>query len=163
MARFKKLKLTEKDLGINPFTETLKIEVRKLVVPHCYKREGDLFIPLTKQLEKATITKFYNTAESRLLINKLPLRSKELLLWVMHEIEYGKDWIQINKERYMLECCITAIDTYKNAVKELVKYKLLNITVVKDVYWINPSLYFKGDRVEKYPYNVVIVDDETDK
>lgn len=162
MQKYKKPNFKEQDLGINPFTEILKIEVRKTVIPHCYKKEGDIFLPLMKTAEKATVTKFYNNAESRFLINKLPLRSKELLLWIMHEIKYGKDYIWINKERYMEECSINSYNTYKDAIKELVKYKLLNITVVKDVYWINPSLYFKGDRIEKYSKNVIMVDDETD-
>jgi hypothetical protein len=54
----------------------------------------------------------------------------------------------------MQENKISSLNTYKDAIKELIKYGFVNSTTVQDVYWINPEFFFKGDRLKKYSSNV---------
>jgi len=155
MQKYKKPTFTEEDLGVNPFAQSLKIPVNEIEFKNVYKKEEDMLLPLVKEVEKTPITKLYTTSEHRKFTNNLSLRSKELLLWIMYEVKYGEDFLWVNKKRYMEECNISSLNTYKEAIKELIRYGYVGLTVIQDVYWINPLFFFKGDRIAKYPNNVV--------
>lgn len=114
--------------------------------------DGDL-LPAKKEVEATPFVKLYVTSERRLIISKLSTASKELFLWIMLEVDAGKDALWINKERFMLENN-TSLNTYKKGMDELIRYAFLAYTVVREVYWINPDFFFRGDRVSKYPNNI---------
>ena len=155
MQQYKKPKFTEKTLGINPCVNSgFVIPVNKIEFVDQYKLDTDgLFLPLKLEVEAIPYSKIYITADRRLIISKLSSAGKELYLWILYEIESSKDYLWINKNRYMLENT-TSLNTFKKALDELIRYALLAYTVVKEVYWINPDFFFKGDRVSKYPKNV---------
>lgn len=156
MQKYKKPTFTVSQLGVNPCISSLKIPVVKKVFDKQYKRdeEGDL-LPVEQEVEYTEFTKFYNSPERRKVRNALSTKAKSLLFWIMDELEAGADHIWINKQRYMEELSISSIDTYKNGITELIRYALIVPTIIKDVYWINPDFMFKGDRIKKYPKNVV--------
>jgi hypothetical protein len=55
----------------------------------------------------------------------------------------------------MEECRIKSVRTFVDAVKELCRYGLLSPCVnIKNVYFINPDMGFRGSRVKKYPKNL---------
>jgi hypothetical protein len=151
----KKIKFSESDLGNNPFANSLEIKVRGLELSKQYKldEDGDL-LPVTIDIEYDEFCKMYSSSKKRLIRNKLPLRSKEMLMWIQDELEYGKDYLWVNKTRYMEELEIKSINTYKEALKELIRHGFITPTLASDYYWINPDFMFKGDRVKKYPKNV---------
>lgn len=151
---YKKPKFTEKDLGFNPFINSLVIPVIEKHFKEQYKKSDDVLVPVIQEVEYTEIAKLYCSAERRKITNNLSLRAKELFLWIMYEIDHGKDFLWVNKKRYMEEVEITAIDTYKNAMKELIRYGFLGLTVIQDVFWINPDLFFKGNRITKYPNKI---------
>ena len=153
--RIKKPVFNAQDLGVNPCVTNLQIIVSKIEFKGQYKRVDDILLPVVKEVEKTPYSKLYCTSGRRLIINQLSPRTKELLLWLMFEIESSEDFIWINKQRYMQENNISSINTYKEAVKELVRYAFLSPTIITDVYWINPSYFFKGDRIKKYPNNII--------
>ena len=156
MQKYKKPKFDCKTLGVNSFVinSGFVIPVNKLEFVDQYKLELDgTLLPLKLEVEATPYVKVYITPERRLIISKLSPAGKELLLWLMYELETGKDYLWINKSRFMLENS-TSLNTYKKAVDELVRYGMLAFTVVKDVYWINPDFLFKGDRISKYPKNI---------
>lgn len=153
--RIKKPVFNEQDLGVNPCVSNLQIIVSKIEFKGQYKRVEEMLLPVIKEVEKTPYSKLYCSSERRMYINALSPRSKELFLWLMFEINSGEDYVWINKLRYMNENSISAINTYKEAVKELVRYAFLSPTIITDVYWINPSYFFKGDRIKKYPNKVV--------
>jgi hypothetical protein len=105
-------------------------------------------------LDNTQFTKVYCSPENRKIRNAFSLRAKEMYLWLLDEIEYGKDYIWINKDRYMKEMNISSMNTYKDALNELIRYGHLTETITKGVYWINPEFFFKGNRVTKYPKKV---------
>jgi hypothetical protein len=77
-------------------------------------------------------------------------RAKELYLWVMYELDKNEDFVWINVQRYMEECNVSSMTTYRDTVKDLQKSLIISPTTIKDVYWINPLFFFNGNRLEKY-------------
>ncbi len=157
MSKYKKPVFIESQLGANPFVKKLVIPVYTLVFEHQFKKDKDGdFLPVKKKVDYNSVVKIYNQAERRIKIGKLPLNSKELLLWLIYELEAGKDYIWINKKRYMEEVKIKSINTYKSALSGLLHEDadLLKSTIIEDVYHINPDYFFCGDRVGKYPNNI---------
>lgn len=50
---------------------------------------------------------------------------------------------------------VSSVNTYKGAVRELLLGGYLYLSVIKDVYWINPHYFFHGNRVNIFPQNIV--------
>ena len=61
-------------------------------------------------------------------------------------------------QRFMEENHIKSVNTYKTGLEELIRYNLLCPTseAKKGYYWINPRLFFCGNRPNKYPNNIEI-------
>ncbi len=110
------------------------------------------------ELEQEKYTKVFNhDKDKRKAVAALSGSASKLLLWIMAELDSSNDWIWINVQRYMKENYIEDIRTYKAAVSELIRYIFItevNSVKYKDTYWINPRLFFCGDRLAKYPNNL---------
>lgn len=145
------------ELGVNPFSFNLQVPVKQMEFKKQYIKdaEGNL-TNVTAEVEAVEICKFYCSPENRKIRNAFSLRAKEMYLWLLDEIEYGKDYIWINKDRYMKEMNISSMNTYKDALNELIRYGHLTETITKGVYWINPEFFFKGNRITKYPKNIKV-------
>jgi hypothetical protein len=156
MQKYNKPKYDYKTLGINPFSISLEIKVKELELLNAYKKDGDEWLPVTNDIEDTSFTKMFITAERRIIVSNLSPAAKELYLWIMFEIDAGRDALWINKERYMLENH-TSINTYKKALEDLIRYAIISQTVVQGVYWFNPDFFFRGDRIKKYPKNLKYV------
>lgn len=156
MQKYSKPKYDYKTLGINPFSISLEIKVKELELLNAYKKDGDDWLPVTNEVEDTPYTKMFITSERRIIISNLSPAAKELYLWIMFEIDAGKDALWINKERYMLENH-TSINTYKKALEDLIRYAIISQTVVQGVYWFNPDFFFRGDRIRKYPKNLKLI------
>lgn len=158
MQKYKKPKFSYKDLGKNPCTNSLEIPIRNLVMKDQFikDKEEDVFDNVTVTVEAISYTKLYITSDRRKIIAALSPAAKELYLWIMFEVESGEDALWINRERFMVENS-TSLNTYKKAIEELIRCILLAYTVIKDVYWINPDFFFKGDRIKKYPTKTKLI------
>lgn len=150
MQKYSKPKFNIKELGVNPCTSSLIIPVNSLELSRQYKKDGDVLINAVVEVESTPYTKLYVTAERRKIIANLSASAKELYLWLLYEIDAGEDALWINKYRFMEENN-TSLNTFKKSIEELIRYALIAYTVVKEVYWINPDFFFRGDRVAKYP------------
>ena len=157
MQKYQKPKFTYKDLGKNPCVSSLEVPVKTLVMKHQFQQDKDdnTLVNVEIQVEALHFSRIYVTSERRKLVSALSMSAKELYLWIMYEIETGEDALWINKDRFMEENN-TSLNTFKKAVEELVRYAFIAYTIVKEVYWINPDFFFKGDRMKKYPKNIVI-------
>jgi|GEM_PF-1980184 len=156
MSSNKKPIFNDQEIGGNPFVGDLEIKVVERIIEGQFIKGDDGYVRAKVQLEYDIYAKLYTDAKRRKEINELPLRSKEILLWLLFSLSPGKDYVWINKRRYMKECNVSSIDTYKNALKELIKKKYLCYSVMPDVFWINPYKFFKGSRVNKFPDKVVL-------
>ena len=79
----------------------------------------------------------------------LSSRARDLFLWITYELDSGKDFLWINKVRYMKECTVS-LNTYKESILDLTTAGVITPTVYHDTYWINPLFFFNGDRIKKY-------------
>lgn len=156
MNPIKKPKVDEDAIGTNPFIVPLQVTVKEIEFTNQLKKDkdGDWISPKVL-LENEPCVKLYVSTDKRKIINKLDDKSKSMLLWIFYTVERNKDYIWINKERYKEEQEIKSENTVRGAVKNLIRYGLIQYTIVKDVYWINPDFFFFGNRVKKYPNNLI--------
>lgn len=157
--------INEDDLGINPFTYSPEFQVRIREVEAEQEfvhresiKEGIITKPAVKfkspyVVEQQLYTKIYRSTDLRKIEMGCSPRALHLLRFIEYTIKPGEDFIWINREMYLVEGDCTR-NTYQNAVDELIRYRLLYITTYKDVYWINPSFLFCGNRIKKYPNNL---------
>lgn len=104
--------------------------------------------------ERESFTKLFINSSRRIHMMQLPPRALSLFLFIAYELTTGVDWLWINKGRYMDESEMS-LNTYKEAIKDLVRENVITPTVFLDTYWINPLLFFAGNRLKKYPDAVV--------
>jgi len=142
-------------LKVNPFSEQLKIVIKKMPTgTYSVDKDGDL-IPKEIDLEQSRFTKVYHAAWARDLVMTLCSPAMALYLWIQYNLVSGQDWIWINKQYYMAKTETTSLNTYRKGVEELITCGFITPTIYKDTYWINPSLFFCGSRLLKYPSKVV--------
>jgi len=142
-----KPEITLKNLGVNPFLQSLLIPVRLLpVTEYMADVDGDM-MPKEVFVESQPYTKVFVSSEARIIVNGFTEKGKCMYLWLMYELEKSKDYIWINKDRYMKEHGIKSYNTYLASINEMCRYGVLNRSNIKDVYWMNPSFFFRGSRV----------------
>lgn len=145
-----KPKFTDKELGNNPFAQQINIPTRSFTGKEYFTDEdGDKF-PTEIVMDAGVCTKIYISAENRIIVNNLSDKARALFLWIAFELETGKDFVWINRTRYMSELNISSTTTVSNAINELVRYGFISHTPVKGVFWINPGFLFNGSRIKKY-------------
>lgn len=154
MQKYKMPKYEHKDLGPNPFRETLIVPVNEVIYKNQFKEIGGLMTNVVAELEVTKYSRVYIPSKLRKIVSSLPSRAKELVLWIIYELESGQEEIWINRERYMKENK-TSLNTYKAGLMEVLKSGILYQTLVNGVYWINPNYFWRGSRVNTFPKNVV--------
>lgn len=146
----KRPEIDEDSLPVNPFISFLDIRVNK--VSYGLRSDGSLH---ERELEVSRYAKFYISSSIRKHTNVLSGAGSQMLLWIMQELDSGKDWFWINKVRYQKEHGIKSMKTVNAALIELDNKRFIDgIAGLKDVYFINPVIFFCGSRVNKYPDNV---------
>lgn len=155
MNKYRKPKFNEEMLGDNPFIANLIISVTQVEFKGQYKKDkdGDV-VPYVGDIENDTCTRVYNSSDRRLRMSNLTSGAKGLLLWIIYEADAGKDYLWVNRVRYMEENNIKSVNTYRAAINELISTSFVNRTIVGGVYWINPALFFNGSRKDRFPKNV---------
>lgn len=156
MARKKeKPNLSIENIGINPFTSGLEIYAIKK--QRKVKNKFDVDDVLENVLEAAPYTKVFEVSGATKQVCDLPIRAKELYLYLIHAIAGKQDCIWIDRVAYMNKMGIRSVNTFKQAVIDLAwgDYVAPHVKFV-DVLWINPHFFFKGSRMNKYPNKVII-------
>lgn len=147
----KKPDLDETNVGINPFEQKLEIRVRS---GYNKRLKGGVEVKEEWEAEYDPYTKVYEIKGYKTNMQALPIRSKEMLLFLIHSVESGKDWIWINREDYMRDNAIGSVNTYSKALNVLCDMGYISKHRKTDVYWINPQIFFKGNRIRKF-YNKI--------
>lgn len=158
MSKYIKPEINEEMLGVNPFLNSLVVPVNKVQDKDGsrFTQDGQEWYKADYEYDADTYCKVFSDATRRKLVSELTPRGKDLLMWVQYEAKKGKDWLWINKERYMEECTVASVTTYRSAVNELIKKGIIVKTVVTDTFWINPYFLFNGNRIKAFPDNVKI-------
>jgi len=147
--------ITKQELGINPFVQSLNVRIATLPIEGKYETTPEGYvIPLTVKLDAHKYTKIFHSADIRKSLWTLTPTAMKLYLYILYKVESATDYIKLNRVKVMAECEIKSRNTFQPAVKELVRLGLIQPTVEKEYYWINPQLYYCGDRVRNFPNNL---------
>lgn len=154
---YKNPDLSPESVGINPFTSNLTIFITKKEQKVINKfGEEDI---KDFDLEATHYTKVFGVEGAQQQVGDLPIRCKELYLFLIHGLKPAQDIIRIDRKEYMKQMGIKSVNTYKKAVMGLCDGLYIqphhNPKFVS-VYWINPHYFFKGSRVRKYPDKLVV-------
>jgi len=147
-----KYKVMEAGFGVNPFLSNFELFVAKVDNTGLYKKdkEGDL-LPKSYIVERDKKVNVYVNSVYRKVIANLSNNGKCLFLHILYELDSGKDYIEINKDRYMRENDVKSLNTFKSSVAELKKLGIISeIVDMKWLYFINPRFFFCGNRVEVF-------------
>jgi hypothetical protein len=149
----KKPDLSPEVVGLNPLAETLEIEASKKAY-QVKNKFGDAD-EIRYELEAQPYTKVYAVKGGRKSVDDLELRSKELYLYLLYNLDTGQDVVWLDREWYMERMRIKSVNTYKDAIRGLCEGLFIYPhSSLKDVYWINPAYFFRGSRLSKYPSKV---------
>lgn len=156
MKKVKKPIIVRDKLGKNPLLLNLKIVVSRFEIPGQWTMVEGKRVPAEMDIERTGYAKVFADSERRLEMIKLGPRAKDLLLWLIYEVEPNCDYIWINKWRYMEESRITTYNTYNNALNELIEVGYLaRCARPANTFFINPHYFFNGNRAKNFPDNVV--------
>lgn len=158
MSKYIKPEVNELELGLNPFLTSLVVPVNRVVGKNgdAFKQDGDNWYKGDFEFDADVYCKVFSDSKRRLKMVLLTPRGKDLLLWLIYEADKGKDWLWLNKDRYMEENNISSMNTYRGAVNDLIKNGYMTKTIVTDVYWLNPMFFFNGNRIKAFPDNVKV-------
>lgn len=150
--------IDESVLGTNPFSHELVVEVNKRLDSKAVikdKETGDE-IPAESLVERQKITKVYLSAALRDRAMNLSAGAQRMFIYILYDLDTNKDWVTIVPKDYEKRAKKGTLNVYKKAIDELVRYSYLTPTLYRYVYWINPALFFSGNRITKYKENVII-------
>lgn len=156
---YKKPKIVESRLKANPFINDFKIDIRNVTDFHSFTKDGVNVKPKEYSAEVQKSTRVYLSADQRDVVSLLKPNAQRLYLWIIYELTPNKDWIWINRVKYMKDNGkIKDARTYNRSVDELCDCGFIAPVIrYKDVFYINPSIIFCGSRVEKYKDKLNIV------
>jgi hypothetical protein len=148
--------IKEDKLGSNPFLKDLSVPVNKVKSEDRFKQDGEEWYKGEYEFDADVYCKVFSDSTRRKAMAKLSARGKDLLLWLIYEADKGKGYLWINKDRYMQECGITSMNTYRSALNDLLANDYLIRSAILNVFWINPSFFFNGNRIKAFPENVKV-------
>lgn len=141
----------------NPFSQELVVEVDVRLSPNAVIDDPVYGkIPATSDIEKQKATKVYKTAAYRDRCMNLSATAQRMLLFIMYEMVGADDWVELEPAWYKEVSGAGSRNMYNKGKEELIRYLYITPTEKKNVYWVNPVLLFGGNRVTKYPDNVVV-------
>lgn len=149
--------IDESHLKVNPFSYTFKVPVNEIIKSDEFEKVEDeefsegLILNKTYYAERMQSTKIYYCVDCKEGIYNLSDKAQRMYLYILYNLKRGKDWIQINREYYMSKNNVKSINTFNGALKELVSEGFIATTAYKSVFWINPNLFFSGNRLAKFP------------
>lgn len=153
--------IDENKLGINPFIVNEFIKARNFSknIPLISQDDG-INIPVgnykqSNLVEDQDFTKVFHDKDYRAIIMNLSEKALKLYNFIIFTIRTGEDYIWINNTIFQNECSYRKKD-YILAVEELKRYGIITSTSYSETYFINPFIFFCGDRLKKYPNNIKI-------
>lgn len=156
----------EKDDRINPFLQTLSIDVFKvygesnLVNLDDYEvTEDDIKeakgaapsshrMGTTFYIEKNMPCSVYGRKWIKDEIFKLDNNSIRLFLYIVGSIGKESQRVRINKHAYMAEAGI-GLRTFYKTINDLIKHNIIN-RWKPNIFWVNPAILYRGNRPKNF-------------
>lgn len=154
----------ESVLGINPLSVKLEIPVRfvnrKRKMYSVDENSADVIsaggeLNTSYMIESYNPIKLFCSKESRAITLGLSYRALQMMLWIGYRLNSAKDYAVINKDEFMKEVDVSR-PTMTAALTELVRKQVIGVTMYENIFWINPSVFYKGSRMVKFPSKTVI-------
>ena len=143
----------ESKLLVNPFAEVLRIPVTmKTATGRFVKAPDEFYDAETYPVERTPYVRIFYTPhiDIKHRVCKLTNKALRLYTYILYHLEPNKDYIQINQDHFMKLCSVKALNTFLEGKKELIRYGFITGTEYKTVFWINPQIFFPGNRLSKY-------------
>ena len=140
-------------LGINPFSYSVIIPVRRISTNTYIKDEEGIKTTLYKDLDNQQNVKIFKGDGNKEVVFGLSSKAKDLFLWLLFETKTGCDYIKFDSVKYMEDLGISSRTTITQAIAELCKVCFICKSPLAGYYWINPRFFFSGDRTIKYKAN----------
>lgn len=105
------------------------------------------------EIEDQTYTRIYQDADYRQFILNLSYPATKLYVYLTFKLPRNQDYLWINTILFKRESSLDD-DQYLLAVEELERYGVIAYTIYKDVYYINPLIFYCGNRLKKYTAHV---------
>lgn len=146
----------------NPFTYSLVIPASKLFLSETFREDRDgVFVQQSFLYDRVSSTRVFHSQDVEAALALLSPTGLKLYVFIEQRLVNNQDWIQLNKELFMAKFKVKAEKSVNSAIKELLRYCFITSSHYNSVYWINPSIWFCGDRLKKYPSNIVIKSQKT--
>lgn len=148
---------------INPFVREQSIEAylitRKRSLLKGDSQANDYYLPggdinIKDLIDRSNKVNIYMTPETRKIYMLLSESSHKLTRYVEGILKYNQDIVKINVNKFMNEGMIRSRTTAYKAIEELCRYGFITPYHKRQYYWINPFMFFNGNRLTKYPENV---------
>lgn len=146
----------EEDLAVNPFVVSLRIPVTKAEDHSKFKvkMEDGMRYPATYLIERTPHVRIFNAPHNKESIFNLSSKATRLFLYIIFTTKPNKDYVQLNQDDFKKKLGVSSDNTFLDAKKELIRYGFIASTQYKTVFWINPNIFFPGNRLVKYPTNI---------
>lgn len=154
----KKPDVDKSQLGINPFIINELIKVRSFNSKkdmEIANNNESINVSLNQKIlvEYKTATKLFHDVDYRNIILRLNGNALKLFIFISYQLDVNEDYLWINRSLFMKTTTLSKKDLNK-AIDDLIRYGLITYTKYTDVYFINPLIFFSGDRLKKYPDNL---------
>jgi hypothetical protein len=139
----------------NPLKNRLQIRVSSYS-KNLYLKQGNSFIKTDDAEYEADqyVKVFTEHPYTREILMRLKsITSIKLYEFIIHTIIQGNDWLWVNREMFVEETGIKDNKCIDRAIKELCRENIIYIHpdyVGKDVFWINPDIFYCGNRIKKF-------------
>lgn len=100
--------------------------------------------------EESRITVYPREFLDRYDLVKTNHNCRELLIYIMNSLTYDSDKIQLVVDKLSERLSIPRSTIY-DSLDKLEELQFIKRTGKRNMYWINPYLMFKGNRLSKYP------------
>lgn len=141
----------------NPYARFMVIEATLIVDAQKYKIDRNGIKQTDKfKIEKIPATKVFHTPGVKKKVCELSDKAIRLYAYIINDLTPQKDYIEINPSYYMTLNNIKSKGTYYKALSDLLKADFIKNCEFENVYWLNPEIFYCGNRLEKYPDSVVV-------
>jgi hypothetical protein len=135
---------------VNPFVRNVIIRGKRII----YQNKDGLKEDSGNVVEDNLFVRLYINEANNSRLKNLSHTSLYLLNYIFIEIISGEDYIQLGYGN-VTKVLKMSKDTYSKAISDLKTNDIIrDKEVKKGLYWINPLVFFKGDRIKKYKNQV---------
>lgn len=148
----------------NPYIAALNIPVIKIITGVTKNEESGEYEVGDYLVEADKYCRVYTTPARRKIIFNLSPKARDLYLYIIYTMNDNYEHVNLSYckfNEFHKECGAERDASprgFRESIKELVQNNIIDVKQYKsESYWISPHYFFPGNRLEKYPENVVIV------